>query len=1037
LKSFSINIIFLMLSLIGLVLFKELKISLNPVSTNQKINIYYQFSGASAQTIEHEITHKIEQAANRLSGLKEISSVSSNSYGIVTCTFDSHASLEYVRLELSSEIRRLYASFPIGASYPEISTFDVSSKKNKEAFMVFSVFSSKNPNTIYQFVKERIEPHLSQLDGISKVEVSGASVEYIKISFNQQKISNFNISVSDINKAIGLHFEKKHLGQIEFQNQIYYVVLNQSINDTIRWKNIAITKKENRIIYLSDLAKISIENELPKSYFRINGKSAINIAIYANTEVNELELAKKIYSKINTIKSTLPLSYKIKNIYDASLFIKKELKNLIIRSIATLLLLLIFVIFIRFSFRYLLIIILGFIANLLIAILFYVIFKIHIHLNSLAGITISLGLIIDNSIIMLEHYQYQRNKNVFLVLFAATLTTIAALSSIAFLSEEIQNYFIDFALIIIVNLSVSLFIALFFIPALIEKLNFFKKVKVLKVKTLKRIILFNLYYTKILFFMHKRRKIILVALILVFGIPIYLFPSKLESNKKIAQIYNYTLGSVFYKEHIKEKIEKILGGTSRLFYYYVFENEVTTRNEQTVLYLSLSSSKNHSLQQINDVFKILENYLIQYKEIKSFHTQILNNESTLISIYFKPQYENSTFPNQLKNRLTFFANGMNAFNWNIWGVGLGYSSFQSDELLAYAIALYGYNYEQTQQHINIIKQELKKIARIKKIKVVSSRNRFRTLKPEILHLTFDNSILNLYQTNSLEVYEKLKTLSPNQYAKGYLFENEIFYYYTLEEENAQKFSHWQFQNHSLNAFAKIQNHSFTQNSLKSDLDIIRQNNEYKRIIEFEYLGTKKFADKYLSQAIKQINKNLPTGNRVEIEKRNFFSAKELDFQNYGIIFIVIILIFVLSAILLESLSQAIIVVSIIPLSFTGLFISFYLSGVGFDQGGFAAFLLLSGITVNSVLYIINQFNINTKKFPYKMHLTNYLKAFNQKIIPILLTSFSTVLGLIPFVIFSESIFFWRALAVGSMGGMVSSFLVILFILPLFFNFYKK
>ena len=162
---------------------------------------------------------------------------------------------------------------------------------------------------------------------------------------------------------------------------------------------------------------------------------------------------------------------------DSSEYIAKELQKIGFRTLFSLLILLFFVFIITRNLRYLALITISLFANLIIAVIFYYFLQIEIHLYSLAGITVSFGILIDNSIIMIDHIRHHNNKKAFLAILAATLTTIGSLSIIFFLKENQRINLIDFASVIMVNLSVSLLIALFFIPALMEKDTFYRQEK--------------------------------------------------------------------------------------------------------------------------------------------------------------------------------------------------------------------------------------------------------------------------------------------------------------------------------------------------------------------------------------------------------------------------------------------------------------------------------------------------------------------------------------------------------------------------------
>lgn len=139
------------------------------------------------------------------------------------------------------------------------------------------------------------------------------------------------------------------------------------------------------------------------------------------------------------------------------------------------------------------------------------------------------------------------------------------------------------------------------------------------------------------------------------------------------------------------------------------------------------------------------------------------------------------------------------------------------------------------------------------------------------------------------------------------------------------------------------------------------------------------------------------------------------------------IIFFTTAILFNSLILPFAIILTIPISFIGVFSIFYLTHTNFGQGGFASFVLLSGITVNAAIYLINEFNGREQHT-----LRAYVKSFNAKILPITLTVLSTVLGFIPFMIALDGKEgFWFPLAIGTIGGLAMSLVALTVFVPIF------
>lgn len=132
-----------------------------------------------------------------------------------------------------------------------------------------------------------------------------------------------------------------------------------------------------------------------------------------------------------------------------------------------------------------------------------------------------------------------------------------------------------------------------------------------------------------------------------------------------------------------------------------------------------------------------------------------------------------------------------------------------------------------------------------------------------------------------------------------------------------------------------------------------------------------------------------------------------------LLLVVIAIIFFTTSILFNSLKQPLAIIFIIPVSYIGVFLTFYWFKLNFDQGGFASFVLLCGITVNASIYILNEYNAIRRRHPRMSALRAYTKAWNAKILPIFLTVVSTILGFIPFMVGTDKEAFWFPLAAGT------------------------
>lgn len=172
---------------------------------------------------------------------------------------------------------------------------------------------------------------------------------------------------------------------------------------------------------------------------------------------------------MNRLQALFPKGLSATLTYDASEYVSGELHKIFVRTLLCVAILLAFVYFVSRDCIYLFIIAVTLAVDILVAVVFYNLLDLNIHIYTLAGITVSLGIVIDTSIIMVDHYSYYHDRRVFVSILGALLTTIGALGVVWLLPESQRVNLTDFSLVIVINLVVSLLVALLFIPALLDK----------------------------------------------------------------------------------------------------------------------------------------------------------------------------------------------------------------------------------------------------------------------------------------------------------------------------------------------------------------------------------------------------------------------------------------------------------------------------------------------------------------------------------------------------------------------------------------
>ena len=1075
-SSFTIIVTFLCVALAGIAFIPLLPIKLSPSRTLPQLTISYNMPGNSARVIEMEVTSRLEAMLARIKGIKEINSTSGNGWGYVTLELDKHTNIDAARFEASTIIRQTWPSLPDGLSYPVL---EMSRPDDKEArpFMSYTLNAAATPIFIQRFAEDQIKPRLSGIPGIYRIDVSGATPMEWRLEYDSRQLATLGISIPDIQKAISQYYQKEFLGTGNVETQlatsreggqnsqwIRLALVPDNETDGFNPSLITVLNKDGKLIRLDQLLKVTRQEEAPQSYYRINGLNSIYLSIRAEETANQLELAKLVKAEMEHIRTLLPSGYEIHTSYDATEFIRDELNKIYVRTGLTVLILLMFVLLITRELKYLFLIVISLSINLCIAVILYYLLGLEMQLYSLAGVTISLSLVIDNTIVMTEHIRNRHNRKAILSILAATLTTMGALVIIFFLDEKIRLNLQDFAAVVIINLGVSLLIALFLVPALIDKMNLEWK-KSGKKKTsgeetgptwrnrirkrtnhfLKRFpVYYNRYYQWQINFLCGWKKLACFILLLAFGIPVFLLPEKIEYDTKdkkkvytatdslLIEKYNKFASNETYKEKIKPIVDKALGGTLRLFVQKVYEGSYFTRNEETVLSVSASLPNGTTLSQMNTLMGRMEAYLSTFKEIRQFQTNVYSARQAGIRIYFTKESERSGFPYTLKSKIISKALELGGGSWQVYGLqDQGFSNDVREGAGSFRIEMYGYNYDELYEWAERLKAKLLTHRRIKEVLINSE---FSWWKDDYQEFYFNLNKARLAQEDiqPIDLFASINPVFGKDIYTGTIVVNEETEKLKLSSRQSQEYDVWSMQYvpqtidgkpYKLAELASVEKGQMPQK-------VCKVNQQYRLCLQYEYIGASNQGNKIQERDLKEINAILPMGYTAKSDSTYWYWDKK-DNKQYLLLLLIIVIIFFTTSILFNSLKQPLAVIFVIPISYIGVFLTFYWFKLNFDQGGFASFVLLCGITVNASIYILNEYNQIRQRKPLMSPYKAYLKAWNAKITPIFLTVVSTILGFIPFMLGPDKEAFWFPLAAGTIGGLAMSILGIFLYLPLF------
>lgn len=852
LSSFTLIVTFVCLSLIGVVLVPLLPVKLAPSRTLPGLTVSFSMPGNSSRVIEAEVTSKLEAMMAKVKGIRKVNSTSDNGSGSISLELDKHADIDVTRFEVSTIIRQTWPQLPEGVSYPQISTRR-SDDKASRPFITYTLNAPANPILIQQYAEENIKPVLGQLKGIYKVELNGATPMEWQLEYDSDQLSRLGITLQAVQRAINRHYEKEFLGICSIEKgaegREWIRLVRTSTEKEMEFEPgaIQLQAEDGTMVMLDKLIKVRHVEERPQSYYRINGLNSVYLYITAEETANQLNLSGEVKHLMGELQQKMPPGYEVHISYDATEYIQKELDKIYFRTGLTVLILLLFVALITRNLRYLFLIVASLVVNISVAVILYYTFGLEMQLYSLAGITISLNLVIDNTIVMTDHILHRRNLKAFVSVLAATLTTIGALVIIFFLDEKIRLNLQDFAAVVIINLAVSLFVALFFVPSMIDKIGLKKKKRrkrrrfLLRPTFMKRLtVYFTRFYQGLIYYLCRFRVIACLLLLLGFGLPVFMLPEKMEGEGKWVEYYNKVFDNSTFKDKVKPVINKALGGSLRLFAEKVYEGSYFNRDEgEVVLSVYATLPNGSTLEQMNVLIKRMETYLSDFKEIRQFQTYIYNARQANIQIYFTKENQRSGFPYTLKANIISKALTLGGGSWSVYGLqDQGFSNDVRESAGSFRVKLYGYNYDELSYWTERLKEKLLLHRRIKEVTVNSE---FSWWKDDYSEFYLDLDKLRMAKENvtATQLFTALRPVFGRDiYCGNVLFDNQTEQL-KLSSLQGQQYDVWGLVNipffingrsYKLADFATVQKG-------QSPQKVAKENQQYRLCLQYEYIGS--------------------------------------------------------------------------------------------------------------------------------------------------------------------------------------------------------
>lgn len=459
----------------GLAAFNAVDVREMPDVDRPVITISTEFRGASAQTIDRQLTQVLENAVARVSGVKSISSTSSFGRSRVTVEFNDGVDLSVAAADMRDAISRIANSLPEEADASRIIKADA----NADAVMRLAVTSqTMSIDDMTVLVEDQIEDILSAVPGVADIQINGDREKIFRIDVDQSKLASYGLTIADLTRALATMALDTPAGSLRSDDQSIVVRAAANVETPEDFENIYLNDRTK----LRDVATVTLGPDLISSEVRSNGKTAIGLGIVRQAQSNTLDISTGIRAAVANLQETLPDGVEITITSDDATFINGAIHEVqIALGVAGLIVVLVIFVFL-WDWRATLIPAVALPVALIgtIAAVYLVGFSINI--LTLLALVLATGLVVDDAIVVLENIVRRRNQGmgpraaavlgtqeVFFAVIATTLTLVAVFVPISFLPGQAGGLFREFGFVLAISVLLSSIVALTLCPMLASR----------------------------------------------------------------------------------------------------------------------------------------------------------------------------------------------------------------------------------------------------------------------------------------------------------------------------------------------------------------------------------------------------------------------------------------------------------------------------------------------------------------------------------------------------------------------------------------
>ena len=986
--------LFLMVLLViagGVYSLKEINIEKYPNVDIPYMTVVIAYPGASPEQSMKDIGEPIEREFLNIDGVKNVYTDGLANVVYSTMEFDMSVKMDDAEQLVRSSIDKI--KLPDTAEEPEII---LSGPEPDPTVLSMGIYAGENNAEVQRFVNDNIIPRLEAIEGVSKVDVGGIEDKIVTIRLLPKELKKRGITLDDVKAAINANNLTIPTGDISLSNEVLPVRVSKELKSVEDVKNIRLITQEVvtqtampklKDVKLSEIADVTYESENKSNFTRINGEPGVRFGVIPDGGANVVQIVEQAKEEVEKVQ--LPKGYEIKTLRDQSIEIKDSVYSMLREAVlGAIMAVVVTLLFLR-NIRSTIIAVISIPLSILASFTVLNMLGYTLNIMTLAGIAVAVGRVVDDSIVVIENVfrrvraAKERNeklveeatREVATAITSSTITTVAVFLPMAFVPGIVGGFFEPLAWTVVISLIFSLIVAITIVPLLsrIFLLNIAPKEH--HENSLQR------GYRKSLQWVLKHRLVTLVtAIILLAASIVFIAPQ---------------LGTTFLPQE-------------RVSNYDV----------------NISMEKGTAPEITSDVASKVEKILLDHKEIELVSTSV-NGQKELASTSFVVKDSVKNVDRFIENLRKQFADIKEAKEISVTGVG-GLAGGQESK---YVLVVNGSNFDDIKTASQEITNELKQMDGMADVSSSLEGD-----EPEIE--------MDLNEDKLAE-----KGLMPAMVGKGLrnLINGDVVTTMTMNDEKTDVKLGLKMEDiASLDELGKQEINNIMGMPVKlrdvGELKRVKNRTVITHLNGNEYvMVTGQITDSNTGEVTAkadQLIDKLDLPDSVSYYKEGASAAMADGFKNLAIaILLSILLVYMVMVIAFGEGKAPFVILFAIPFSVIGALIGLYIVKEPIGMPTMIGLLMLNGIVVTNAIVLIDKVKQNERNGMAKD--PALIEAGVVRIRPILMTAIATVGALLPMAISSHAGIVSSSLAVVVIGGLTTSTLLTLFIVPVLYSLLNR